>query len=136
MSTIEMTTGDWVQLSQIGQIAINVKNVDRATAFYRDTLGMTPLFRFGDLSFFDCGGIRLMLGKAEKPEFDHPASVIYFKVPRVVPVHRTLTGRGVVFEGEPHLIARMPDHDLWMAFFRDSEGNMLALMGEEPKEQA
>jgi predicted enzyme related to lactoylglutathione lyase len=117
-------------LGTIGQIAMNAKDVDRATAFYKDTLKLPFLFRFGDLSFFNCNGIRLMLGKAEKPEHDHPGSVLYFKVPDIRAAHRELKDRGVAFEGDPHLIARMPDHELWMAFFRDPEGNMLALMCE------
>jgi predicted enzyme related to lactoylglutathione lyase len=117
-------------LGPIGQISMNAKDVDRATAFYKDTLQLPFLFRFGDLSFFNCDGIRLMVGKAEKPEFDHPGSVLYFKVPDIRAAYSELGGRGVMFEGEPHLIARMPDHELWMAFFRDSEGNMLALMSE------
>jgi predicted enzyme related to lactoylglutathione lyase len=117
-------------LGPIGQISMNAKDVDRATAFYKDTLQLPFLFRFGDLSFFNCDGIRLMVGKAEKPEFDHPGSVLYFKVPDIGAAYGELGGRGVMFEGEPHLIARMPDHELWMAFFRDSEGNMLALMSE------
>ena len=71
-----------------------------------------------------------MVGKAEKPEFDHPGSVVYFKVPDIQAAHAELRNQGVSFEGEPHLIARMPDHELWMAFFRDSEGNTLALMSE------
>ena len=119
-----------MSLGPIGQISMNAKDVDRATAFYRDTLKLPFLFRFGDLSFFNCNGIRLMVGKAEKPEFDHPGSVIYFKVPDIQAAHAELRQRGVSFEGEPHLIARMPDHELWMAFFRDSEGNTLALMSE------
>ena len=117
-------------LGPIGQISMNAKDVDRATAFYRDTLKLPFLFRFGDLSFFNCDGIRLMVSKAEKPEFDHPGSVLYFKVPDIRAAYGELTGRGVSFEGEPHLIARMPDHELWMAFFHDSEGNTLALMSE------
>ena len=117
-------------LGTIGQISMNAKDVDRAIAFYRDTLKLPFLFRFGDLSFFNCDGVRLMVGKAEKPEFDHPGSVLYFKVPDIGAAHRELTGRGVAFEGDPHLIARMPDHELWMAFFTDSEGNTLALMSE------
>jgi predicted enzyme related to lactoylglutathione lyase len=119
-----------VSLGPIGQISMNAKDVDRATAFYRDTLKLPFLFRFGDLSFFNCNGIRLMVGKAEKPEFDHPGSVIYFKVPDIQSVYAELRQQSVGFEGEPHLIARMPDHELWMAFFRDSEGNLLALMSE------
>jgi methylmalonyl-CoA/ethylmalonyl-CoA epimerase len=74
-----------------------------------------------------------MLTKAEKPEFDHPASILYYKVEDLQAAHRTLATRGVRFEGDPHLVARMPDHDLWMAFFRDAEENLLALMSEVPK---
>jgi len=116
---------------QIGQISMNARDVDRATTFYRDALGLTPLFRFGDLSFFDCGGIRLMVSKPETPEFDHPGSVLYFKVADIEAKATELAGRGVVFRDKPHLIARMPDHELWMAFFNDSEGNTLALMCEK-----
>ncbi|HEX6905904.1 MAG TPA: VOC family protein [Terriglobales bacterium] len=117
-------------LSQIGQIAINVHDTGRAVAFYRDQLGMKLLFTAGQLAFFDAGGIRLMLTPPEKPEFDHPASILYFKVPDIKQAHATLSQRGVKFEDTPHLIARMPDHELWMTFFRDSENNLLALMSE------
>jgi methylmalonyl-CoA/ethylmalonyl-CoA epimerase len=119
-----------MSLGSIGQISMNAKDVDRATTFYKDTLRLPFLFRFGDLSFFNCDGIRLMVSKAEKPEFDHPGSVLYFKVRDINESYRDLGERGVHFEGEPHLIARMPDHELWMAFFTDSEGNTLALMSE------
>ena len=117
-------------LSQIGQIAINVHDTGRAVAFYRDQLGMKLLFTAGQLAFFDAGGIRLMLTPPEKPEFDHPSSIMYFKVDDIKQAHATLSGRGVKFEDTPHLIARMPDHELWMTFFRDSENNLLALMCE------
>lgn len=117
-------------LSQIGQIAINVHDTARAVAFFRDQLGMKLLFSAGQLAFFDAGGIRLMLDKAEKPEFDHPSSILYFKVPDIKQAHATLSQRGVKFEDAPHMIARMPDHELWMTFFRDSENNLLALMSE------
>ncbi len=117
-------------LSQIGQIAVNAHDIDRAAAFYRDVLGMKLLFRAGQLAFFDAGGIRLMLTLPEKPEFDHPGSILYFKVADIKAAHAALAGRGVRFEDEPHLIARMPDHELWMTFFRDSERNLLALMAE------
>ncbi len=120
-------------LAQIGQISMTAHDVDRATAFYRDKLGMRHLFSAPPkLSFFDCGGVRLMLSAPEKPEFDHPGSVLYFKVGDIQAAHRTLVSRGVGFEDEPHLIARLPSHDLWMAFFRDSENNLLALMSEVP----
>jgi|SRR5436190_618891 len=119
-----------VHLAQIGQIAVNVHDLDRAVTFYQQTLGMTLLFRVPNLAFFDCGGVRLMLAPPEKPEFDHPASVIYYNVADLPAVHSALAARQVEFEAAPHLIARMPDHELWMAFLRDSEGNMLGLMSE------
>lgn len=122
-----------VGISRLGQIAINVHDLDRATAFYRDILALPLLFTAGSLAFFDCGGVRLMLGRAEKPEFDHPSSILYFTVPDIVSAHRQMLTHGVHFEDMPHLIAKMPTHDLWMAFFRDSEQNLLALMGELPK---
>ena len=117
-------------INQIGQIAINVHDLGRAVAFYRETLGMRFLFQAPRLAFFDCGGIRLMLGLPEKPEFDHPSSVIYFTVPDIKEAFETLTARGVAFEGEPHIVARLETSDLWMAFFRDADRNLLALMRE------
>jgi methylmalonyl-CoA/ethylmalonyl-CoA epimerase len=119
-----------VGISAIGQIAINVHDPDRATAFYRDTLGLPLLFQAGKLSFFDCGGVRLMLSPPEKPQFDHPSSILYLKVPDISAAHRLLSDAGVAFEDQPHLVARMPDHELWMTFFHDSENNFLALMSE------
>ena len=119
-----------IGISRIGQIAINAHDLDRATAFYRDKLGLRLLFTAGKLAFFDCGGVRLMLDVAEKPEFDHPSSILYFSVPDIAASHRQLLASGVRFEDEPHMIAKMPDHDLWMTFFRDSEQNLLALMSE------
>jgi methylmalonyl-CoA/ethylmalonyl-CoA epimerase len=127
-----MNTLDTTALVRIGQVAINAHDVDRATAFYRDVLGLRHLFRAGTLSFFDCGGVRLMLDKPEKPEFDHPSSIIYFQVGDIQATHRRIKDAGVKFEDEPHVITRMPNHDLWMTFFRDSEGNLLALMSEVP----
>ena len=125
-----MTTTEF-ELTQIGQIAINVRDLERAVAFYRDTLGMRFLFQApGGLAFFDCGGIRLMLGVAEKPEFSHPASILYYRVGNIEAAYDTLARRGVNFIDSPHLIARMPTHELWMTFFRDSEENVLALMEE------
>jgi len=118
------------QLSSLGQIALNVHDFDRAVAFYRDSLGMKFLFAAGRLAFFDCGGVRLMLTPPEKPEFDHPNSLLYFKVTDIRAAQASLSSRGVRFEDQPHLIARMPDHDLWLTHFRDPEDNLLALMSE------
>lgn len=123
-----MSAGPQIALNQIGQIAIVVKDVARATAFYRDKLGMKFLFSAGNLAFFDCAGIRLMLDKVEKP--DAGTSVLYFKVADLREAHDQMKARGVQFVDEPHLIAKLPDHDLWMTFFRDSEGNLLSMMSE------
>ena len=127
-----MNIPDNTALVHIGQVAINAHDTDRATAFYRDVLGLRHLFRAGALSFFDCGGVRLMLDKPEKPEFDHPSSIIYFQVGDIQATHRRMKDAGVKFEDEPHVITRMANRDLWMTFFRDSEGNLLALMSEVP----
>ncbi|MFL6304337.1 MAG: VOC family protein [Candidatus Sulfotelmatobacter sp.] len=117
-------------IDRIGQIAINVHDTSRAVAFYRDTLGLQLLFIAGHLAFFDCGGVRLMLSPPESPEFDHPASILYFKVSDIHSAFARLVHNNVQTEAEPHLVARMPDHDLWLAEFRDSEGNIMALMSE------
>lgn len=124
-------------LSQIAQIFVNVKDLDRAIAFYRDMLGMTFLFTAPPgMAFFDCGGIRIMLGRADRPEIDHPASIIYYKVDDIEKVYEVFNARGVEFIVKPHLVAPMPTYDLWLADFKDSEGNILALMSEVPKEVA
>jgi len=123
-----MSAGTQVALNSIGQIAIIVKDVNRATNFYRDKLGMKYLFAAGNIAFFDCGGIRLMLDKAENPEMG--TSIIYFRVADINQAHQQMNSDGVEFVDEPHMIARMPDHDLWMTFFRDSEGNLVGLMSE------
>jgi predicted enzyme related to lactoylglutathione lyase len=121
-------------LERIGQIAVNVHDLPRAVRFYRDVLGLQHLFDAGpSLSFFDCNGVRLMLSKPERPEYDHPASVLYYKVADLEAVHRALIERRVQFDSPPHLIAAMPTYDLWMAFARDTEGNPFALMAEKPK---
>jgi methylmalonyl-CoA/ethylmalonyl-CoA epimerase len=118
-------------ISGIGQIAINAQDVDRAARFYEEALGLKLLFKAGPgLAFFECGGVRLMLSRPEKPEFDHPSSILYFSVPDIQAAYSRMKANEVKFEDEPHLIAKMPDHDLWMVFFRDSEGNMLGLMSE------
>jgi methylmalonyl-CoA/ethylmalonyl-CoA epimerase len=129
-----MSAGAQIALNSIGQIAILVKDVQRATSFYRDKLGIKYLFAAGNIAFFDCGGIRLMLDRPEKPEMG--TSIIYFKVADINQAHQQMKSRGVEFVDEPHLIARLPDHDLWMTFFRDSEGNLLGMMSEVRAPQA
>jgi methylmalonyl-CoA/ethylmalonyl-CoA epimerase len=124
-------------LNRIGQIAFAVADVDRAEAFYRDVLGLRHLYRYGDLTFFDCSGVRLMLEKASDPNNVSRGSPLYFICHDIALAVAELMARGVKFdgpEGKPHLIARMPDHDLWMAFFEDPDGHTLALMQEAPKD--
>jgi predicted enzyme related to lactoylglutathione lyase len=123
-----------ISLSEIGQISVNVHDFDRAVAFYKETLGIKHLFTVaGRMSFFDCAGIRLMLAIPERPDLDHPSSILYFKVADIKQAHKALVSRKVHFETKPMLVAPMATHDLWLAEFRDSENNVLALMCEKPK---
>ena len=119
-----------LNLAQIGQIAVNVEDLEAAVAFYRDKLGMKFLFQFPRLAFFDCAGVRLLLDQVD--QWQHPSSIIYYKVGNIEEAHRTLVERGVFFSDAPHLVAKMSDHELWMAFFKDPDGNILALMSEIP----
>jgi methylmalonyl-CoA/ethylmalonyl-CoA epimerase len=117
-------------LNQIGQIAVPVTDIERAIAFYRDTLGMRFLFQAPpDLAFFDLGGVRLLLDGPAKAQAGN-SSVIYYEVSDLQAAFTTLSERGVQFDTEPHMIAKLPDHELWMAFFRDQDENLLALMSE------
>ena len=120
-------------LNRIGQIAVNARDIDRATRFYRDTLGMRLLFQVPKMSFFDCGGIRMMLSLPEEPRFDHAGSILYYQVVDIAAAHATLVQRGVHFEQPPHVVAKLEKADLWLAFFKDSEDNFLALMAEVPR---
>jgi methylmalonyl-CoA/ethylmalonyl-CoA epimerase len=117
-------------IANIGQISIRVHDVERAVAFYRDALGLEFLFDAGPLAFLMCGDVRLMLTKPERGEFDHPSSTLYFRVDDIHAARDELSGRGVPFDDEPHLIAKMPDHELWMTFFRDPDRNLHGLMAE------
>jgi len=133
-SVVSTPTPIGPRLSRIGQIFVNVHDLDRAIAFYRDVLGMTFLFQAPpNMAFFDCDGIRLMLGVADRPELDHPASIIYYKVDDIERVYEIFKARGVEFVVKPHLVAPMPTYDLWLADFRDSEGNIMELMSEVPR---
>lgn len=116
---------------RIAQIALPVKNLPRATAFYRDVVGLPLLFEAPNLAFFDCAGTRLMLGTAEG-ERDDRASIIYYAVDDVRTEHRAITERGVEPVQPPHVIARLGARDVWMAFYTDSEGNTFALTSEHP----
>jgi methylmalonyl-CoA/ethylmalonyl-CoA epimerase len=118
-------------LSRLGQISMRAKDLPRAVRFYRDVLGVRFLFEAPPaLAFFDCAGVRLMLNTPEGA-FDHPGSVLYFSVERIDTMYAGLRDKGVTFLREPHQIAKLPDREVWMAFFEDSEGNTLALMEEK-----
>ena len=117
-------------IQKVGQIGVPVKDFDRAVEFYKDKLGLPLLFNTGNLAFFDCNGLRLLLSLPEKEEFDHPSSVIYFHVADINEAYGALKDKGVQFIDEPHLIAKMGQTETWMAFFKDTETNVHALMSE------
>lgn len=121
-------------LGDIGQIAIVIQDLPRATAFYRDALGLPFLFEAPGLAFFQAGGVRLMLSRAEDPEFDHPSSILYFNVADILETHRTLAGRGVRFRQPPHVVHNAGERSLWIADFEDSERNIFALMAWRPNQ--
>lgn len=122
------------ELRRVGQIAVVVEDVGRATRFYRDSLGMRLLFEAPPgLAFFDCGGVRLMLSQPEGAARAGASSIVYYDVADIHAAYDTLAARGVQFEGRPHVVAPLGANDLWMAFLRDSEGNLLAIMSEAPR---
>ena len=120
-----------VALESIGQISIIVKDVDRAKAFYRDTLGLTFLFEFPGMAFFDCGGVRLYLARADKPELG--TSILYYRVADIRAAASELEARGVAFLQQPAKVHEDARHELWLGFFKDSEDNTVALMSEVRK---
>jgi methylmalonyl-CoA/ethylmalonyl-CoA epimerase len=117
-------------LTRIGQVALSVRDMDRAVRFYRDSLGMRFLFQAPNVAFFDCDGIRLMLGQNEKPEQTPSGTILYYCVPAIHEAFETLSQRGVEVVRPPHLVAKLPAHDLWMAFLRDPDENIFAMMCE------
>jgi methylmalonyl-CoA/ethylmalonyl-CoA epimerase len=126
-----MTTATDGVLTSIGQILVPATDVERATAFYRDTLGMRFLFAFPGVAFFDCGGVRIYIAVPENETVaGHP--LIYYRVPDVHTTRRALEARGATFLDQPHVVHRDPSYELWMSFFHDSEENTLALMAEVP----
>src|SRR3569833_2284017 len=121
-------------MNQIGQIAIAVSNTDRSEAFYEQALGLRKLYRYGDLSLFDCAGVRLMLSPPENGAKVEPGQrAIYFRGADLALAVKELKAKGIDVFSEPHLLAPMPDHDLWMAFVRDPDGHLIGLMMEAPK---
>jgi len=123
------TTEDGVHLNDIGQIALTVRDLARAKDFYQKTLGMKFLFDAGPMAFFQCGAVRLMIGSSEEAA-PIGGTILYFKVDDIQSTYAALKDKGVTFVDAPHLIAKMPDHELWMVFLKDPEGNTLGLMSE------
>ena len=126
MSTAVSTPG----ITGVGQIQVNAKDLEASRAFYRDVLGLPLILEIPGAVFFDAGNLRLMVAKAERPEFDHPASIIYYRVPDLDAAFQAVRAAGAAVAHEPQLIARMPDHELWMAFVRDPAENYIGLMAE------
>jgi methylmalonyl-CoA/ethylmalonyl-CoA epimerase len=118
-----------VHLDTIAQIALTVRDLAESRAFYEKTLGMKLLFDAGQMVFFQCGSIRLMIGLPEKP-LAPEGTILYFKVTNIQDTTSSLKAKGVIFIQEPHLVAKMPDHDLWLAAFKDPTGNVIELMSE------
>jgi methylmalonyl-CoA/ethylmalonyl-CoA epimerase len=117
----------------IGQIAIAINDMPKAIAFYRDVLGLKFLFEAGpNLAFFACGDVRLMLTTLQGDSRDHRTSVIYYKVSDIQATAASLQAQGIPLAQEPTMVAKMPDHHLWMAFLRDPDQNLIGLMAEVP----
>ncbi|MBS4196103.1 VOC family protein [Lederbergia citri] len=120
----------YIGIQKIGQIGVPVKDLERALSFYKESLGLPLLFNTDTMAFFECDGIRVMLSLPENQEFAHPSSVIYFQVAHIHDTYPLLKEKGVMFIDEPHLIAKMDNMETWMAFFKDSEDNVHAIMSE------
>jgi methylmalonyl-CoA/ethylmalonyl-CoA epimerase len=136
METSEMTAiTPTVHFDTIGQIALTVSDIARSKDFYQNTLGMKFLFDAGSMAFFQCGDIRFMIGTSPEPfqaQSPHGGTLLYFKVSDIHQAHEFLKEKGVVFHQRPHLVAKMPDHELWLAFIKDPDENILGVMSEIP----
>ncbi len=119
-----------IGIQGVAQVAITAREMERAVAFYRDLMGLPLLFQVPGAAFFDCGGVRLMLAVPEGADHDHPASIVYYRVADLDAGFTALREGGATVEKVPHLIGRMGDREIWMAFLRDSEDNVLALTSE------
>ncbi|MDN4606707.1 VOC family protein [Sporosarcina sp. F6_3S_P_2] len=118
------------EIKKIGQIGVPAKDIERATAFYKDKLGLQLLFNTDTMAFFDCDGVRLLVSLPEKEEFAHASSVLYFQVEDIQQAYENYKEKGIVFIDEPHIVAKMGQTETWMVFFNDTEDNMHGLMSE------
>jgi methylmalonyl-CoA/ethylmalonyl-CoA epimerase len=117
-----------VQVQEILQVALTVDDVQRAKEFYADVLGMRFLFDAGNMAFFQCGSVRVLIGAGEVKA---GGTILYLRVADLEGTHAALQSRGVEIAQAPHMVARMPDHELWLAFVKDPDGNLLGLMEEK-----
>ncbi len=124
-----------VHLDEIGQIAVTVSDLSRSRDFYETILGMKFLFDAGTMAFFQCGKIRFAIGTSPKPAAPG-GTILYFRVADIHKTHEHLAAKGVAFVQKPHLVAKMPDHDLWLAFLDDPDKNPIGLMCELPHSAA
>lgn len=120
------------ELNGVIQIAIPARDIDRATAFYRDTLGLGVLMKGPNMSFLECGAIRIYLD-ANPRDTAGGNSLVYFRATNIEHAHAALKGSGVTIHQEPHVIASLTDRDVWLMWIRDSESNLLGIMEERPK---
>jgi len=115
----------------VAQLLIPVDDFEEGVAFYRDVLGIPFLFAAPPrMAFFDCGGVRLLVGVMPEGEKAQRGSAIYFKVADIHGVHASLKAKGVTFRAAPHVVHRAPGSELWLSEFTDLDGNQLALMSE------
>jgi methylmalonyl-CoA/ethylmalonyl-CoA epimerase len=125
-----MKQGETLALGEVAQVALTITDIDASIDFYRDTLGLSHMFTAGNMAFFDCGNLRLLLGLAEGAKPSPGTSILYFRVGDIEAAHNALAAKDVRNEGPPVVAHRTEDYELWLAFFRDPDGNMLALMEE------
>ncbi|MCM3710653.1 VOC family protein [Sporosarcina luteola] len=118
------------EIKKIGQIGVPAKNIERATAFYQEQLGLQLLFNTDTMAFFDCDGVRLLVSLPEKEEFANSSSVLYFHVEDIKQAFEEYKEKGIVFIDEPHVVAKVEQTETWMVFFKDTEDNMHALLSE------
>jgi methylmalonyl-CoA/ethylmalonyl-CoA epimerase len=120
-----------VRFNRIGQIAITVGDLTRAKDFYQNVLGMKSLFDAGHSSFFQCGDVRLMISATDNPG-PRGGTILYFKVDDIHATYASLKEQKIELLQEPHLVAKMPDHDLWITFLKDPDKNTIGVMCEMP----
>lgn len=124
---------DKTEIHGIGQIAIAVSDIKQAVKFYKDKLGLSLLFEVpSGMAFFECGGIRLMITEQNGDVKDHNTSVIYYRVTDIKSVAISMIERGIAFTREPQMAVKMSDHELWIGFLRDPDGNLIGIMEEVP----